>query len=391
MVVAFEEPIIEAQKSLNRLGGTIKIVEIFNEKLLSPAQIAETAATFLKDKFLGNTTKFSYALSLYGFRHKPEQILRKSLHKIKTELAAQKLKSRFINKNFHNPQNAAINGEKLLSKGAEIVAMQGSSKIFIGHTIALQDFENYSRRDFNRPERDPHLGMLPPKLCQIMINLCGFSKINTNTTTTTTKNSHDINKSTKIVYDPFCGIGTVLAEARLMGYSAIGSDIAPNIIAKCATNMNWLEKSHPQLSAPIRLFTRDAASLNKNDLPSPPDLIVTESYLGPPVSRVPQPSEMRKTFTNVKKIVSGFFTAIHPLIRQNTPVTICIPFYRDKHKFHFISEIAETITARGFDIEDPIPWEICAKFGLRNTPRSSLLYDRPDQIVGREIFIFRKK
>jgi tRNA G10 N-methylase Trm11 len=377
LVAAFEEPLDDAQKSLNSLGGTIKIAEVFNEDIPEPAQIAEAAGSFLAEKFSGSESKFPYALSLYGFPQKPDQILRKTLNTIKKTLVAAGLKSRFINKNFQNPESAAIKGEKLLTKGAEIVAVKGARKIFLGKTVALQDFEDYGRRDFSRPERDPRLGMLPPKLCQIMINLCGTS----NMTSTATG---------KTLFDPFCGIGTVLAEAQLMGFDVLGSDIDGNVIDKCAKNMDWLKKTYPEIKSSVRLFAKDATTLTDKDTPEKIDLVVTESYLGPPVSRMPTPENVHRTFVAISSVAAGFFRAIRTVIRAGTPVAICLPFYRDSHRFHFIPGIAGKITETGFSQDDPIPSEIAAKFNLRGTPRGSLIYDRPDQVVGREIFVFRK-
>jgi|GEM_PF-3821139 len=58
--------------------------------------------------------------------------------------------------------------------------------------------------------RDMGVGMLPPKLAQIMLNLS------------------DSNGS---VYDPFCGLGTILIESANMGYSEIfGSDISREMV-----------------------------------------------------------------------------------------------------------------------------------------------------------------
>ncbi|MBR0061499.1 MAG: hypothetical protein IJP68_08465, partial [Selenomonadaceae bacterium] len=39
--------------------------------------------------------------------------------------------------------------------------------------IGVQDIDAYAKRDQARPARDAKVGMLPPKLAQILINLCG--------------------------------------------------------------------------------------------------------------------------------------------------------------------------------------------------------------------------
>ena len=78
----------------------------------------------------------------------------------------------------------------------EIVVIKGHDKVFIGKTVAIQDIENYTKRDYERPARDAKTGMLPPKLAQIMINLGGLTKID-----------HDQEETHAVqhtLYDPFC-------------------------------------------------------------------------------------------------------------------------------------------------------------------------------------------
>ena len=379
LIASFDEPLADPQTSLNRLGGTIKIAEIFNEDIMTKESIAPATADFLIDKFKDIAGKLSYGLSIYSFAERHEIILRKTLNSIKKSLVAADIKSRFINHNFQNLESAAIKGEKLLQKGAEIVAIQGTRKIFLGQTVALQDFEEYSHRDYNRPERDPRMGMLPPKLAQIMINLSGYTKL-----------TQPLSEG-KTLLDPFCGIGTVLTEGLLLGYNVIGSDIDEIAVTKTVKNIDWTRNLANTAPLRTRVFAYDATTLNKKDLPEEIDLVVTESYLGPPVSRMPLPENMRRTFLNITDTVVRFFRAINPLLKKGTPVIICLPFYRDKHHFSFMERIVERITDTGFTASAPIPEEIMTKFGLRPLARPSLMYDRPDQIVGREIFIFTRK
>lgn len=54
-------------------------------------------------------------------------------------------------------------------------------------TVWIQDIESYSDRDMNR-DRSMTVGMMPPKLAQIMVNLG-------------TKGSYN-----DMVWDPFCGL-----------------------------------------------------------------------------------------------------------------------------------------------------------------------------------------
>jgi len=78
----------------------------------------------------------------------------------------------------------------------------------------VQDIENYSKRDYGKT-RDMEVGMLPPKLAQMMLNIaaschaCTPRGINSYGRNLSKKDSGISSKTgmTNIkVYDPFCGL-----------------------------------------------------------------------------------------------------------------------------------------------------------------------------------------
>ena len=88
--------------------------------------------------------------------------------------------------------------------------------------IGVQDIDAYAKRDQARPARDAKVGMLPPKLAQILINLCGNLP------------------EDSTVLDPFCSTGVVLQDALLMGYKAYDTDIEQRMIDYSQKNLEWL-------------------------------------------------------------------------------------------------------------------------------------------------------
>ena len=88
--------------------------------------------------------------------------------------------------------------------------------------IGVQNIDAYARRDQARPARDARVGMLPPKLAQILINLCG-----------------PITKPATLI-DPFCGTGVLLQEALLMGFHVYGTDIDERMVKYSEKNLAWL-------------------------------------------------------------------------------------------------------------------------------------------------------
>lgn len=375
-IVDLHEELKKPQESLNRLGGTIKIAKIFSELSLSQSDFASPISEHLHRLFSDRDTKLSYGLSMYSFSQGYDRQIKNTLMKIKKSLKADGIKSRFINKNFKNVKNAAIAGEKLLEDGIDLNIINGTHNTYCAETVALQDFESYSHRDYDRPARDARLGMLPPKLAQIMINVAGFTTLNS-----------DIDAKT--LYDPFCGMGTVLTEGLLLKFNVVGSDISPEVIEGASKNIDWhiQEFTHTNQSQLLQpLFPKDATSLESKDFIQQPDCIVTESYLGPPQTHVPEPKIMKKNFQHIQETLTRFFRNAHPLLKPNTPIVISFAAYRGKGTIHTMEQLPEQIQNLGYKIEPLIPKEIAARHNLKS--EQSLLYDRPDQTVGRQIWKF---
>lgn len=367
------------QQALNKLGGSQKIIEIittFNAQANKEGLI-KTCGDILIEEAQGHSSKFIYGISSYSFSQSSDQVLKKFLISIKKRMQSEGLKSRFINKNFKNLESAAIKGEKLLEKGMELVMILGKNNIFIGKTVALQDFEAYSHRDYDRPGRDARQGMLPPKLAQIMINLTGLTDLHT------TPNS-------KTIYDPFCGIGTVLTEGLLMNLSVVGSDINNEAVLKAKENIDFILKQN-STTATSRVFTKDTTMLTPSDVPENLAAIVTESFLGPPLSQFPLPPKLRTIQNEIIMLTVKSLKALSGVIKKGTPIVMTLPVWRDGNRLHYMEHILDEIRNLGYQLEPIIPQEFAFSYQLPTSARGSLVYDRPDQIVGREVLKLRKK
>ena len=65
----------------------------------------------------------------------------------------------------HNKLGLAPNKVEL------IIVHTNDNKVVIAESTGSQNITAYAKRDQQRPKRDAFVGMLPPKLAQIMINL----------------------------------------------------------------------------------------------------------------------------------------------------------------------------------------------------------------------------
>lgn len=373
----------EARLFLNRLGGSIKIIEITAQADKNPGKIPQQLAQLALEKFKGQEGKAKYALFVKSIKNKAEQILKNSLLETKKTLKAAEISSRFINNNFQNTEIAALKGENILNRGAEFCALEGNSGWFLGHTLAIQDIDAYSARDYDRPERDARVGMLPPKLAQIMINLTGQTRL-----------EHQQTSSEKYLYDPFCGLGTVLMEGLLMGFHVVGSDLAPDILKKAHKNLEWYaDKIKVQNKS--RLFVKDATKLTVQDIPEPIAAVVSETYLGPPMTHLPDPNQMQEIFSDLEYTLSQMFKNLHEILPSGASVVITLLTYRQNQgygntTYHTLDGLLKKLPSLGFVLADVLPANLIAKFSLPANVQKTLLYERPDQTVCRGIYKFQR-
>lgn len=327
------------QTLLNRLGGTIKIAEVFPE---DPVEILKK----------NSEKKILFGVSQYG----GEEALSKVLTVLKKSLKKEGLSARFVNKAGSNMSSGQLNQMKLLEKGVDLVRVWHGQWIW-GKTVAFQDIDRYSKRDFGKPSRDMLSGMMPPKLAQMMINFAEPV-------------------SSTIMYDPFCGIGTILLEAVLRGNPVWGSDIKERMVRDSKNNLEWLLKTfslESEILKQIHLFRHDATTPLSEDLSK--DLaIVTEAYLGPLLLRFPERDLQQEIFGSLHKINARFFEHVGKKLSSGKKIIMCFPYFRSgKEKIFYPELFFHEYAKNGFRIENDL---------------RSLLYEREQQVVGREIMIF---
>lgn len=139
----------------------------------------------------------------------------------------------------------------------EFVIFADKAEYVVAQTIWIQDIESYSDRDMNR-DRSMTVGMMPPKIAQIMINLG-------------TKGDYDA-----LIWDSFCGLGTTLIEALHAGHTLLrGSDLELSMVTATEKNMakqpNYDQKK-------IKIFPLDATKIHTYKLEHP-TIVVTEGML----------------------------------------------------------------------------------------------------------------
>lgn len=322
---------------MQELGGTIKITrQIPNEEPIETAIYHHLETT--------QTKKIEFSIS--GAEDRSLAIT------IKKELKNLGRSVRYI-----EPKNTAT----ILHNN--LVAHQGDLTI-VGKNIyvteAIQPIEELTERDFGRPGSDGRSGMLPPKLARMMINLSESPK-------------------TATLLDPFCGSGTVLTEAMDLGYnSLIGSDLSPKAIADTKKNLEWMQSRQEPATGnkQLQVFVSDVKKIDKQLPKKSVDVVVTEPFLGNPLHGNESVKFLETQSQTLLKLYREAFVALHQVLKPGGIVVCVIPAFRVPNGWIRIP-IATEMKNIGFS---PMPL---------SQKEMSLMYARPKQHVGREIWKFQ--
>ncbi|MEJ0021113.1 MAG: DNA methyltransferase [Candidatus Doudnabacteria bacterium] len=383
-----EVVVIETDKPLSadslqaRLGGTIKIIRLFDTFQKKgkeyPTAVLTNYFTFkrIKEYFHEYTGKKQFGVSIYSldpairFREEPTRIA----FLIKKILQDQAQSVRAVLPQFPSQalSSVQVTENQLLQKGAEVVVISGNQRIFVGKTLVVQNYEDYGRRDYQRPARDEKVGMIPPKVAQTMINLAGPLK------------------PLEFILDPFAGSGTILQEAILMGYRAIGSDIEQKMIENSEKNLEWFRNRYDVAPNRYKLFKANAAEISIQIPKQKVAAVVTEGTLGPIYGKLPKKTEMQSNFKALSKLYDQVFKEFKKFLAEGSKVVICLPAYKlNMSDYDFMPNL-DFIAENGYIVLEPLPEYLTVKYKfLKVTPRRSIIYDRNDQLVAREIFMIQ--
>lgn len=263
--------------------------------------------------------------------------------------------------------SVVVEKNHLLQKGKECVWIVCSDVVWMGYTTAVQEFEEYGMRDRGRPGHDAKSGMLPPKLAKMMVNVAVCS-------------SGDVEKA-PVILDPFCGSGTILQEALLLGYNVIGADKSPSAIKDSKKNLAWLTKHYPLLPTHYTLIQSDVRKLARNVPVHSVDAIITEPYLGPALRTTPTDAELRPVVQMLTQLYTDAFKQFEEVVKSGGRVCIIFPvFVLGSTRKVFLSA----------SVLPNIQWNVVSPDVHPLTSQGMLLYGRPGQKVWREIGIFTR-
>ena len=344
----------ELLTKINNLWWVIKVTKIINQD--------NDIKNIIIENWVNHDWKFKYWLNLYW----NNKWLKIKLLNIKKDLKANKVSSRFVNKDFKNLSSAQILGEKLIERKSDYNSIILDNIVYNWITIWTQNIDSYSKRDYSK-DRDMNVGMLPPKLSQMMINISEW----------------------KVIYDPFVWLWTILIESLLMWNKEIyWSDLSQRMVDTSYTNIDKVIKEYKLKDIKLNIFNQNSKYISEIDLfdNTNIDSIVSEWYLWEVMTQ----KNISQDRINIQKwnlldLYNWFFTWLKEL-NYKWNIVISFPFWKIKWKYIFFDEIYELLEDL-CEIQELLPeW-----FKHLKTKKWSLLYKRDKQLVWREIFKLKMK
>lgn len=329
---------------INRLGGTLKIAESIDQAIQEFWQsIPENG------KIVLGVSDFTRGTNPYLAQ---KEALRWKRYLVKTGRSVR------VVPNKTAVLSSATSWHNKLFTENHIELIKNGHKYY--RVIGVQNIDAYVARDRERPARDAKVGMLPPKLAQILINLCG-----------------DLSKGSRLL-DPFCGTGVVLQEAALIGYVPYGTDLNERMVEYTERNLKWLSERFPEVAA--LGSTVEQGDATDHQWTAPIQAMACETYLGPPMSQAPVEIKLKQAKQDCKSIILGFLKNLSEQIEPGTPVTIAVPAWlRENGRYERLNLLDEIEHLRYNVVR------------FKNLGQEDLLYHRDGQVVAREIIVLRKK
>ena len=326
--------------------------------------------------------KYGFALGVYGGEFRLSDIgLR-----IKKTLKDSWVSVRLVNIENKNIVSAVFKKEKLAKSQSEYNLLHLEWISYIAVTLACQDIDAYTKRDTGKA-RDMEVGMMPPKLAQMMINIASEWKRNG-------------------VYDPFCGLGTILIEsANMWILEVIWSDMSAKMVSSTEKSLSefiaeekvWHERIRAKWGIPSKdfsnfkaqIFQMDSSKITRNSLQahiveslqSWELHIISEGYLGEIMQKDSITMDrVKQERSKLRNMYDGFFGGLCGLDFGGNLI-MTFPFWEVHGTTSFFTEIHDVIGRHWFEVIPLLPPDMRTLM----TPKGTLLYKRPGQNVGREV------
>jgi tRNA G10 N-methylase Trm11 len=251
--------------------------------------------------------------------------------------------------------------KNLIQNGLEISIISIPPHFYFGKTLEVVRNKEFIDRDLKRPHQNPKTS-IPPKIARVLVNLTGL-------------------KHGETILDPFCGGGTILQEAAILGFRILGGDKNKERVMQTKKNLEWLSQTYKLKIEDIsrRIFTSDAKNISKY-LSSKVDGIATEPILLPPLKKFPHEKEANDMLEIARARYLSVLPEIIKVLKRGGRLTIVVPRIRTKSKKQFSFSLEEILKTSGTSLY----------FSFKDLRDHHTIAGIRDQRVLRDIYVFEK-
>ncbi len=332
----------------NRLGGFIRFGEVIGD-----------LDSFLTPYF--ERKKIVYGISVLGESEIQIKEIQRLANELKRGFRSSKISTRFILPKRKELNAAQVINNHVIENGFELCIFESNSGRMYGNTLGIQDIYSFVKRDIDRPSVDFDMGVLPQKLAHIMCNLTGLKE--------------------GVLWDPFCGSGTILMEAAVLGFDIIGSDIDLGALESVNKNIEWLSKEGLINDIKYNIFHLDIHKVERRIVKDLKDTginaVVCEPFMGPPQKRMLSEAKAQDLLESVRNLYVSLFNVINEVGHKGFKVVLIVPSYRTT-KGWLTFNISELVGKK---------WDILN----REYGAGDLKWKRINSIIARNIFILEKR
>lgn len=379
--------------AFDRLGGSMKFCKVLTT--------LETTAWKEIEKFLIKVSpghsqrmpegKMNLGLSAIGIDTSVKQLNASALT-IKKAIKKTGRNVRVVpNKELELNTAQVLHNGLTKETGWELYLIRDGNQTIVAQTVKVQDIEAYTKRDRKRPKRDTRVGMLPPKLAQIIINLAvGQLPEESKQSICEIPPDQPIppqHFDLKIL-DPFCGTGVILQEATLMGYDVYGTDLDPRMVEYSDQNLGWLRDTNlnasPWIPENLDSITGENANVEQADAtnyhwPHEIDAVASETYLGRPFTTKPGDEVLAQTVSDCNLIIKKFLQNIRGQIQPGTRLCLAVPAWQIKPGQFKHLPLIDQISDLGYN-----------RVSFEHVRDEDLIYYRSDQVVARQLLVITR-
>lgn len=366
-VAIIETPAELAQVDLDRWGGTMLLARSMHD---TPSSVADVPA-MLVEQTGGSKGKVTFALRGIGI---DSRAVRDLYRTCKDALKKAGRPSRYVGNERIPAATALLHDAGLVdgSEGCEVVMVSEKDFLFIGRTVAAQNPDAYTKRDMEKPVRDTRAGLLPPKLAQMMLNYALFLLPDAAR-----------KKGALTVLDPFCGTGVIPIETLLRGWHVLASDKSEKAVSGCQKNVEWTRKEYKVKKTEVKSQVWKQDATKPFVLKEKPDVVVSETMLGPALSARPTVKDAQSMRAEADKLEMAFLENAAATL-PGVPLVLTFPIWYQRTGPQRLERVWQAITDAGYEAVLPPGVE-------KEDERASLVYRRGDQFVGREIVLLRPR